>query len=488
MKILKRIFSFIIIFVMMFAMRSISVYAAPPIPASTSVTIHKVVGIGGFSLHDHDGRLLTPAEIASLGTNAVENNTGVKFTVWPVQAGTQVSDFNGMSNTQVTDSALTGDPIVVDAGVPYSFGTGSYYVRETVFPSTIEYQIGVPFIMELPALNTSGDAYLGAVHLYPKNIISNDAPEIDKDVELKNQDRASYDVGKVFNYLIYPKVPKGIGSYATFKISDKLPNTLNYVGNETITYNGVSFINGTDYNVTQDVSGTAGGSINITFTTVGLQKLEANRPNPQTLKDLEIKFQASINSTAPMGTAIYNNATLTYNNGYMSADATAEVSSVNQPEVHTGGRHFIKVDNVRNIYLPELSTATFAVKNGNNQYMAMDGTGKISWVTNLADAYKVSINGSNGYFEVKGLAYGNTGDPYTYMLEEVNVPNGYVKMDDLNFTIDAASYGDRMPVTNVKRPIIPPTGGIGTVIFLGAGLIIMIFAVIVFKKKEETEK
>ncbi|MDS0526512.1 SpaH/EbpB family LPXTG-anchored major pilin [Clostridium sp. SHJSY1] len=488
MKKFKKIFSFIIVFVMMFAMKSLSVYAAPPIPASTSVTIHKVVGIGGFSLHTHDGRLLTPAEIAALGTNAVENNNGVKFTVWPVPAGTQVSDFNGMSNTQVTDSTLTGDPVVVDAGVPVSFATGNYYVRETVFPSTIEYQIGVPFIMELPALNVSGDAYLGAVHLYPKNIISNDAPEIDKDIELKNQDRASYDVGHVFNYLIYPKVPKGIGSYTTFKISDVLPNTLNYVGNPTITYNGVTFVNGTDYNVTQDNSGTAAGSINITFTTAGLQKLESNRPNPQTLKDLEIKFQASINTTATMGAAIYNNASLTYNNGYMSADVTVNVPSGNQPEVHTGGRHFVKVDNVQNIYLPELAAATFAVKNGSNQYMAVDADGKISWVADLASAYKISINGSNGYFEVKGLAYGNTGDPYTYMLEEVNVPNGYVKMDDLTFTIDANSYGARVPVTNVKRPVIPPTGGIGTVIFLGAGLIIMISAIVVFKKKEESEK
>jgi fimbrial isopeptide formation D2 family protein len=484
---LKKIFSFIIIFVMVFVAKNISVSAAPPLPPSTSVTIHKVVGIGGFSLQSHDGRLLTPLEIAALGTNAVENNTGVKFTIWPVPAGTQISDFGVMTDAEVTNSAITGTPIVLDGGVPFPFGTGTYYVRETVFPATIEYQIGVPFIMELPALNVSGDAYLGAVHLYPKNLISNDMPEIDKDVEVKNQDKASYDAGHIFNYLIYPKVPKGIESYTVFKVSDTLPEALNYVGNLSIIYNGINLNNLTDYTFTQSASGTSGGGISINFTTQGLQKLALNRPTPQTLKDLEIKFQASINANAPMDAPIKNNATLTYNNSYMTTDGTAVVSNVNQPEVHSGGRHFMKVDNVQNIYLPELATATFAVKNGNNQYMAVDGTGKISWVANVVDAYKIPVSGSNGYFEVKGLAYGNNGDPYTYILEEVNVPAGYVKMDDLNFTIDANSYGPRLPVANVKRPIIPPTGGIGTVIFLGAGLAIMIFAIVVFKKKEESD-
>ncbi|MGV8905946.1 MAG: SpaH/EbpB family LPXTG-anchored major pilin [Acetobacterium sp.] len=491
-----RILSLGLMFAMFFVMAITMAYAAPSIPGSTSVTIHKVIGTGEFTLHDHNGQVLTVSEIAALGTGAVENNTGVEFTVWSVPAGTALTAFAGITDQQVTDSTLTGLPVLVLAGSTHSFVTGTYYVRETKHPGTLAYQIGVPLMMELPALNVAGDAYLEALHLYPKDEIVSDVPAIDKDVKTKNQDHAGFDVGKVFDYLIYPKVPTGIKDYSLFTINEILPSTVDYEGSSvTVTYNGVVMTAGVDYTLAQDDVDTAGGGFTLTFKPAGLQKLETNRPIEQTLKDFELKFQAHINNTAVMGTNIYNDATLTYNNGYSGTNTTINVPPLSRPEVHTGGRQFITVDNITQTYLAEkLYSATFAVKNGAGQYMVQDTQGYISWAPTVAAATKISVNGANGTFEVKGLAYGDTDTPITYTLEEVIVPSGYVKMNDLNFNIDAASYGDPLnisdntKVSNVKRPVIPPTGGIGTIIFLLTGLTMMGGAVIVFKRRADIKK
>lgn len=474
--------------VMMFAMAITTAYAAPTLPDSTSVTIHKIVGTGGFALEDHDGKLLTPTEIAALGTRAVENNTGVEFTAWKVKAGSEVNDFADMDDGKLDDAYGTG--VIINAGVAHSFGTGTYYVRETKRPATLKSSFGVPFIMELPALNVAGDAYLTALHLYPKNVIEDDTPQIDKDVKAKDQDHAGFDVGYTFDYLIYPKVPKGIESYKTFSVYDKLDSELDYIGNVSVIYNDQQFIKDNDYTVTE--TGTAGGNFTVTFTTEGLQKLADNRPATETLKDLEIKFQARINDTAVMGKEIENNAELTYNNGY-TEDKEIDVPQDKRPEVHTGGRQFIKVDNVTKEYLEGLASASFAVKNGSGKYMAKGEQGKVSWVDTLVAATKIHVNG-DGTFEVTGLAYGDSGADITYKLEEVDVPTDYVKMADLVFTINASSYGDKeniddiTKVINVKRPHIPQTGGIGTLIFLAAGLVLMGAAIVALKRKGQSEK
>jgi fimbrial isopeptide formation D2 family protein/LPXTG-motif cell wall-anchored protein len=493
MKRLRKISGFLLATFILFVIGITPVHAAPTVPAETEVTIHKIVGTGGFQLRDHDGRILTPTEIAALGTGAVENNTGVQFTAWPVPAGTLVNAFKDMTDKEVTDSDLTGEPVVVNAGVAHSFGTGTYYVRETKHPATLETQIGVPFVMELPALKADNSEYLTVVHLYPKNVIENDKPEIDKDVKTKEQDNAGFDVGYTFDYLIYPKVPAGIESYTVFEVSDALESTLDYMGNVVVTYNGVTFANDTDYTLLEDSSGTAGGGFTLTFKKAGLEKLAINRPQNQTLKELEIKFNARMNNTALMGTEIKNNAVLTYNNGYTTNDQTAEVPLVNRPEVHTGGRQFIKVDNVTQTYLEGLASASFVVKNEAGKYMKKDAQGNVSWVAAISDATKIDVNDDNGTFEVTGLAYGDNGAAFNYSLVEIDVPTGYVKMDALSFTIDASSYGeetidDNTKVINVKKPIIPQTGGIGSVIFLTTGLTMMGAAVVALKRKEQVKK
>lgn len=490
----KKLLSFILPSVMMLAMAMTPANATETAQNCTRVTIHKVVGTAEFTLRNHDGSQLTSEQIRNLGTDAVENNTGVEFTLWKVPAGTLVTAFNGKTDTEVTQSNLTDTPIVVRAGYETSFANGTYYARETKHPATLKSQSGIPFIMELPALNAAGNQYLSQLHIYPKNVIEDDMPVIDKDVETKNQDHGGYDVGEVFEYLIYPKVPKGIESYTVFKVRDILASTLDYMDTVTIKYNGVTFNEQSDYTLQQNSTGSAGGGFTIEFTQTGLQKLATNRPTSETLKDLEIRYKARINKTAVMGTDIYNNAELIYNNGYFSCDKSKDVPTGNRPEVHTGGRQFIKVDNISQTYLSALASASFAVKNSAGKYMKQETNGNVSWVTTLSSATKIHVDDNNGSFEVTGFAYGDMDEEVTYKLEEVDVPTGYIKMNDLEFKIGKNSYGDKTnindntKVTNTKKPIIPQTGGIGTIIFLSIGLLMMGTSVLIMKRKVQSKQ
>lgn len=493
MSLSKKFLSFLLPLLMMIAFVKLPTSATeiltncPPPEPTTRVTIHKVVGTSEFTLKDHNGSQLSTQQIAALGTNAVENNTGVEFTIWKVPAGTLVTNLNDKTVDYLNNTYKTVSPKVVQAGSVFSIENGTYYVRETKHPATLKSSSGVPFIMELPAINVNNNGYLSDLHLYPKNVIENDMPEIDKDVQTKNNDHASYDVGADFDYLIYPKVPKGIESYTKFEIRDTLDSKLDYLDSITVTYNGVTFSQTADYSLSQNYRG-----FTLTFTSTGLQKLAKNRPTTETLKDLEIKYRARINNAATMGENIYNNATLIYNNGYIECDESKDVPTIKRPEVHTGGRQFIKVDNITQTYLEDLKTATFAVKNSENKYMKTY-QGKISWVQNISDATKISLNPNDGSFEVTGLAYGNNGEESTYSLVEVDVPVGYIKMNDFSFKISASSYGNRTSisdntkVTNVKKPNIPQTGGIGSIIFLAAGLLLMGSAVVALKRKKKLE-
>ena len=486
----------------------------PDPPKTTAVTIHKIVGTNNFTLQDQDGSLLEPADITALWTGAVENNNGVIFSVWKLNDIKGVVTLaDGLDGTEkdyikvMTDALLTnnfGTPTTVTAGPlgTTGFGTGYYFVKETKKPATLVTQVGVPFFMELPVLESTNndytDGYLTELHLYPKNVIESDKPIIDKDVlpreaDAAPNDDASFDMGEDFYYMIYPKVPKGIEDYTLFKVSDTLDPQLTYLDSVTVSYNGVPFNSPADYTLDTILVGGVTRGFSVTFTPDGLVKLAKNRRlTSESDRDLVIKFKAEINSTAGMGTEILNNATLDYNNGYIT-NTQIDVDDNKQPEVHTGGRQFVKVDNATGKPTTALQDAKFVIKrNSDGKYMT-NVNGQISWKTSAApkddaDVTKLSIDATTGEFEVKGLAYSNDGQTSGYYtLEEVVTPNGYVTMNPVEFEINASSYRDDnfLTIKNVKRPMIPQTGGMGTVLFTVAGLAMMTVAVVALKKKEE---
>ena len=105
---------------------------------------------------------------------------------------------------------------------------------------------------------------------------------------------------------------------------------------------------------------------------------------------------------------------------------------------------------------------------------------------------------AEGRFEIKGLAYAKD-----YALEEKTAPKGYAKLQsvekfdvekgsytstkkELQYNKDNADGGYGLQIKN-KNVTIPQTGGIGSLIFVVAGLAIMAFAYTAYKKSQYQE-
>ena len=115
---------------------------------------------------------------------------------------------------------------------------------------------------------------------------------------------------------------------------------------------------------------------------------------------------------------------------------------------------------------------------------------RYEWVAdkNAAGVVQLSSN-SKGQFMIEGIEYG------TYKLEEIEAPKGYAKINDVEFTVaegntkdvnikyaaDSAE-NDAKQVIN-KKVTIPQTGGMGTMIFMVAGLALMGGAFIAMRKR-----
>ena len=115
-----------------------------------------------------------------------------------------------------------------------------------------------------------------------------------------------------------------------------------------------------------------------------------------------------------------------------------------------------------------------------------------------ADNRVVLTSDAEGRFEIKGLAYKKG-----YELEEKTAPKGYAKLQsnptfevkdgsyastdkELQYNKDNVDNGYGLQIKN-KNVSIPQTGGIGSLIFVVAGLAIMAFAYTAYKKSQYQE-
>ena len=103
------------------------------------------------------------------------------------------------------------------------------------------------------------------------------------------------------------------------------------------------------------------------------------------------------------------------------------------------------------------------------------------------------VSNEKGQFEINGLEYGK------YKLEEIDAPKGYAKRNDQDFTVAKGTdtdtdikYDKNDGANNAKQVVnrtvtIPQTGGIGSLIFVVAGVAIMAFAYSAYRKSQYQE-
>lgn len=355
---------------------------------------------------------------------------------------------------------------------------GTYVIVENKAKSKVDAaeqladSAAVPMTITLPVYKAEGGWFTtgaNAVHVYPKNTV--DKPTIDKVVnESDKHDTVAYGDTKTFK--ITSTMPDGIADYTVLTYSDQFSKGLSYQGNLTVLKNGES-ISAENYQLT--VVGTKAAAISVAFTEPYIKTLLPGDV-------ITITYQASINEDAVMGTANPNDVKVTYGH---NPNFTKDYELEEIPELHTGGAKFVKQDRTTQ---EKLNGAEFVVQNSANKYLKQTVTNGVitatSWVDTKEKATKF-ISNAEGTFEVTGLAYGSakqTPDAAssTYKLVEVTAPTGYALLQEpVEFTVNASSYEDTNTIkVNNSKVTIPQTGGIGSAIVIGLGLLAISFGLV----------
>lgn len=162
------------------------------------------------------------------------------------------------------------------------------------------------------------------------------------------------------------------------------------------------------------------------------------------------------------------------------------------PKVYTGGYNFVKKDGNSGAKLVGVEfqvkdakgTVLSFIKNTNDEWVIADST--------ATDASTTITTQADGKLAVNGLKKGE------YTLVETKTLDGYVlpanpvtPFSVLTNEVGTGTYtttkGDKATaITNLKKGILPSTGGSGIYAFLAIGAALMLGAIVWYKKSKDT--
>ena len=230
----------------------------------------------------------------------------------------------------------------------------------------------------------------------------------------KAVDRISNDIGRNHTWTITTRVPRGI-SVATTKsyvIKDEINPWLSYTGNVVIKLDGTTLTNNTDYTLSQPTVNGKGGTLTVTFTAAGLQKIAAKdnitKDDP---KWITIAYTTYINQDAKMAVHIPNSAlvTVTLDTNFKDEQRT------NEPYVYTGDLDLIKTDSFGHA-LSGAKYQLFEADNSTPYYLYENGS--------RTNKPYILTSGSDGKLKFHGVADG------TYYIKELEAPAGQELLKD----------------------------------------------------------
>lgn len=309
-------------------------------------------------------------------------------------------------------------------------------------------------------------------------------PTIDKVIVEDGQDVDTNEasIGDNVNYKITTKVPDTTGyKKYVFNVHDRLSKGLTFNNDVKIMIGEELLVEGEDYNLTTGTNEAGETTFEIEFLNVINWTYDVG-------EEIVITYTAKLNENAEIGMKPNTNTVyLEYSTDPKDENGgEPEKTPEEETETFTTALEFYKEDKDKN----RLTGAEFELlrKNEDGEYETVVK----KFVSNEGD--------SLGYWIYEGLGAGD------YKLVETTVPDGYNKMEDIEFTItfdpETKTFTTTFPgaeivsniitttIINESGATLPGTGGIGTTIFYSLGTVLVLGAgiLLIAKRRMASQK
>lgn len=438
----------------------------------------------------------------NLGTNAVADAFD------NADAGTMTTFLE-----KLTAAIKAGTVQLTPTTVTAADGTASFTdmaMGEYLITANGGVKIYQPTTVKLVPEETDGEWNIGTPVVGTEGIMKSTTPGIDDKEASTEDDDKTVAIGDTVTYKLTVTVPSypEDATYTSFVVSDQLSAGLTFDGVDTIhVYSDADLLNEVDRaNYTATTTGVVQNrtfqiSFADTFTTT------------TTFEKLYITYTATVNENAFGTDALGNKPFLGYDNDPYTASDYENPGP--EEDVYTYGIDLTKVDK------NGVAIAS-AADDKKAQFTLSDDTGVLKFTETATDGvYRYDVSGTetlevaaDGTLRVQGL------DEGTYTLKEIQAPEGYVlptgeitivitdadpdgEIDEVNVSKDgtivytnATATGNvvSFDVQNTSSDdagfTLPTTGGMGTMIFTIAGVLLMAGAVtmiVVVSKKRKAE-
>ena len=411
-----------------------------------------------YDVTDHYLALRKGGQTAEEATQAVQKDAVDKAPSYANQVGQDV--------TKGADGTVTFSNLASKDGDKDKV----YLFVETNSPTDIT-QKADPIVLALPIYKTGSDSEINTnIHVYPKNEKStaitkdlNDKSKTALEVTLGDSKVYNATFGQTFGYQLQIAVPWNIADKLAFNVVDT-PNL--GIDDDASTVQVAGLTKCTDYKVEASAANDQNGKgFKITFdTSTAAVKAAAG-------KKLTITYDATLTNAAVPDKALNNTATLNIDNG------TGVTSTPTQgPEIYTGGINFVKKDkqSLKTLAKAEFQLVKLNANGDKVAYATQASDGSYNWGT-TADGATTYTSDSKGAISLKGLEYSTKlSDGQSYALVETKAPEGYALLTaPVKFTVTQGSFGASQLITNIKKGILPSTGGSGIYLFLIIGALMM---------------